>query len=1228
MTSSPNGRDDAARVADSDTHAAAVLALSYARSHLERGQPARGLEALRGLDGMGLAPRAAAEVAAVRGDLLAATGAMREARSAWAEAFGGLAGARRLEVAAADLRAAVLLGETGGLWEGLEVGSGSGAAGVVLQVTAAWAGSDAVSLMRLLSEAEARGRPGLACLAGVLHAEVMDRAGEPGAARASLRRAKAMSAEADARTRRLARRLDALLALRHDDDPEEALRTLRGLVQEAIASEDHCAEAATRVVLALGLMRANPTAAGVEADLAHHLARGHGYRSLGLRAAALARLFGAGDPVVAVEDPAEAEDRLLLCAARVPDGPVPERVAAMEEALAAIPAANQPLFGAVVDRALSLVGIRRVASGLSPSLLLQPREGRAWYGGECAADLGRSLTLYRLLEVVASRGAALTRETLFETVWEETYRPPSSDAKVYMGVKRLRERLAPDTIAIASYGEGSYVLEGNPAVLEWTPEGSGPVAPVRVERVEVETNLQSRANAFVGRTAEISAIHEALQRARVVTLYGATGVGTSRLALEYGLRHAASHAPGGVWWIDLEETGSVVLAVAIALGLPLRGAIRAQDAVGCAVAARGRILLVLDGASDAPVSVAEVVERWTHLAPEARFLVTSRTPIGVGGERPVALAPLQRRDAAALFAARAQEKQGSFALSRSDLEVVDRIADCVEGLPLAVELAAGRADAVSPGGLLKDLEKRLRKMGVDDALAASIGSAWDQLEPPLREVLAQCTVFRGGFTAEAADVVVVSEDDRTWVADAVDRLSRATLLRIEHPRGERAPVRFRMHEAVRAFAAHHLDDAALGAAGDRHARHFAALGEQLREAAAGPEAAQAQRHFAAERDNLLAAVDRGLSLEEGALGVRLALAVDVLLSGMAAVRSRREVLERAAPFARGDLRVALLAALATVTARCGGAASEVEAMAKRALDAVGPDTPPTLLSELHSCLGTALRTADRERRRDHHRNAVAWAEKARDARRLGLALGAWGRFEWQVGHARNADYLLRRAVSQLGASGDVLHAAWFQMWHALVLWDRGQREQAERRCEEAVELLQSSGDRGLLREAAENHGHLLLQLGRPEEARARFECALAIHLSMGDLARAALARTSLGRLHFREGNPERGLTLAEEALDEARLLGDTGVVEGVVRTVLAAMYLERGEHDLARGHLREVRDGVGPLPLEEEVLEGAHRCLEGAVALLDRAGTGSGGEEVAHAARLLREALERAGGPD
>jgi len=370
---------------------------------------------------------------------------------------------------------------------------------------------------------------------------------------------------------------------------------------------------------------------------------------------------------------------------------------------------------------------------------------------------------------------------------------------------------------------------------------------------------------FVGRKAELAQAHGLLAGNRLLTLTGPGGAGKTRLALQLASA-VATGFPDGVWFADLSPLSSgefVWDRVALTLGVkePGRGRTWAE-AVGRQLADR-HALLVLDNCEHVVEAAAEVVTGVLESAPGAKVVATSREPLGVAGEVTWAVPPLIEADAVALFTDRAQQARPQFSLRDDERAAVVDICRRLDGLPLAIELAAARTRALAPTRIAAGLKDRLAVLATGPrggprrqaTLEASFDWSYDLLSEPERALLRQLSVFAGGFDVEAA-LAVCPAATLELLASLADR----SLIIVESPSG--AEARYRLLETVRQFAAEHLDEAEeVELMRNRHRDYYTRLAEMAEPGLTSPDDARWQALLLTEQENLRAAMawsrDRG-----------------------------------------------------------------------------------------------------------------------------------------------------------------------------------------------------------------------------------------------------------------------------------------------------------------------------------------------------------------------------------
>ena len=689
---------------------------------------------------------------------------------------------------------------------------------------------------------------------------------------------------------------------------------------------------------------------------------------------------------------------------------------------------------------------------------------------------------------------------------------------------------------------------------------------------EIAHRLPAERDAFVGRR---SALHDLMRLldggTRLVSIVGTGGVGKTRLATRLACSSLGEY-PGGAWFCELATARSLDgLHFAVAQGLALQlGASEPGAQISEAIAGRGDCLVILDNFEQLAHLAPQTLGRWLDSAPEARFVVTTRVVLGLPGETIFDLPPLDAPDATELFLLRAHAAQHGFAPGPADREAVASLALRLDGLPLAIELAAARVRVMSPQALLQRMNRRFELLasyaGRPDrqaTLRAALEWSWELLDEVERAVLAQLSVFRGSFDMAAIEAVVALPTGRAAIDLVGSLLDKSLVRRVEG-------YRFALLESVHDYAVLQLaalapaDPAQLRA---RHWRHFAALTEQ--------DAASAR---CADLDNLIHACRTACAAGEAAAAARC------LVNAWAALRL-------IGPFRAGvDLarEVAAMAGLgggdAALVHWVWGAALDMqgESGAARAqfhlgLACVGDDWPSEAATRLHLALGAQL-TLEGD-------PAAAQAElehAERGARALGHAslqanaLNALGRLMDHQARVAEARHLYQQALEIARATGD-RHLEGGLLGNLGGLhFDLGEVDAARSHYERSLEIAEEMGDRRWQGSACSNLGLLLLDQGRPIEARARLEQAGELARSAGNVRLGYTVACNLGILLAEEGrHAEAERHLADAAAAAARAADRRS--EGQFRGYLAVALARQGRLAEARTAVELGAQALGAL---------------------------------------------------
>lgn len=720
---------------------------------------------------------------------------------------------------------------------------------------------------------------------------------------------------------------------------------------------------------------------------------------------------------------------------------------------------------------------------------------------------------------------------------------------------------------------------------------------------DVRNNLPAERDVFIGRGAELRALADRLSAGvRLVTVQGPGGTGKTRFVRRYGSTWLGDW-PGGVYFCDLSDTHSlhaIQFAVAGALEVPL-GREDAAEQLGHAIAGRGRCLVILDNFEQVVQHAAATVGVWLDRAPDAAFLVTSRETLHLPGEEMFAIEPLPLAvDAIELFAVRARAQRPEFVVNDDNRVDVGEVVRLVDGLPLAIELAAARVRVLSPAQIVQRMRDRFALLaGARGAAArqatlrAAIDWSWDLLAPWEKGAFAQCSVFEGGFTLEAAEAVI---DLAPWpeappVMDVIHALSDKSLLRTwipwTHGRYAFDEPFFGMYLSIRDYAAGKLEASGGGARAASEVRHgiyFAACGaDDAIEAMFRQGGVRRRRAMALEIDNLVVACRRAVVRADG----------DVAAATLHAVCN---VLEFTGPYGLGSALGAQVVAIAGIAAPAHARALAARAMPLRrsgCTDDAGAALEAALV--LHCGLGdrpgealvlVLLGNLRRDQGRiDEARTLQEGAlalTRAIGYRRLeGHALGNLGIIHGEQSRLPEARSHFEQALAIHREVGNRFIEGIDTSNLGNVFRAAGRLDEARRCYEDALAIDREVGNRRDEGIVTANLGILAADLGDPEEARARYAAAIAIAREVGDRRFEGYVLGALSALLSDQGRVDDAMIECERALDIHRAVGNRHQ-EGVALGTLGGLLAKLGRIDEARarlragdGLLRELGDRIG-----------------------------------------------------
>ena len=335
-----------------------------------------------------------------------------------------------------------------------------------------------------------------------------------------------------------------------------------------------------------------------------------------------------------------------------------------------------------------------------------------------------------------------------------------------------------------------------------------------ISDIEPNTNLPEARLSFHGRATEKRVLIDAFKGVhRLITLTGPGGGGKSRIAVEVA-RDLLSHFEGGVWFINLapcRDRAALMRSLGRTLGIPI-GQSSHSETLEHVIHSRGPLLFIFDNAEHLLDDCADYILKLMKGASQSHFLVTSRSPLNIDGESTIEIGPLPNQIGIELFMARAKQVEQRSTVGPSSLELVSDLVDRLDGLALAIELAAARLRTMTLEQLHERLSLRFQLLQSERrdqdtrqrTMWSAIDWSWQLLEPAERWVLAQCSVFRGGFSDVSANAVIDLKglDVAPWIDEPLRRLVGQSLLMLESTDTENK--RYRMLHSIREYAAEKL----------------------------------------------------------------------------------------------------------------------------------------------------------------------------------------------------------------------------------------------------------------------------------------------------------------------------------------------------------------------------------------------------------------------------------------
>lgn len=619
---------------------------------------------------------------------------------------------------------------------------------------------------------------------------------------------------------------------------------------------------------------------------------------------------------------------------------------------------------------------------------------------------------------------------------------------------------------------------------------------------------------LVGRGREVAEVQQRLllPDVRLLTLTGTGGTGKTRLALAVASAVERSF-PHGVWFVDLSllnDPALVVPTIAQALGVKEQPDEPLLATVGRSLQ-EWQAMLVLDNFEqvvDAAADAASLLER----CPQLKLLVTSRTALSVYGEHQYQVPPLSlpdlaqlppleelaRSEAVALFLQRARAAHAAFHATDDDAPAIAEICTRLDGLPLAIELAAARIRLMPPQALLARLSRRLDVLTSSvrnvplrqQTLRNTIDWSYDLLDPAEQALFRRLSVFAGGCTFETAATVCGGSEAGLSESAMVEELaSLVDKSLLEQRGGLPGQPRFVMLETIREYALELLEGSGESAQiRDAHARLFLALAEEAEQELLGPRQAEWFARLDAERENLRAALTWTLLSNPSETGVRIAAALFRFWDSRGQLAEGKRWLDRAV-----------------------AASAEIEPVWRgRVLNAAG---------------NLARRHGEMQQATLWHEESLAIRRALGDTSGVAAALANLGNIAFDLAAYERSASLCQEALELYRSVGDRKGMALALNNLGIAMRELGQLDRAVALHDEALAVRREIGDRGGIAQALENLGRAALEQGDQRRATELLREGLALWHELGDRVSLPMALEDLGRAAALDGHFDRAARL-------------------------------------------------------------------------------------------------------
>ena len=695
-------------------------------------------------------------------------------------------------------------------------------------------------------------------------------------------------------------------------------------------------------------------------------------------------------------------------------------------------------------------------------------------------------------------------------------------------------------------------------------------------------NLPLEPTPFIGREKELEAASRTLlgESCRVLTLTGVGGTGKTRLALQ-AAANLTDRFPEGVYFVDLSAIDSpafVLPAIARTLALQPSGGRSALEVLRDALRDRA-VLLVLDNFEQVMRAVAHVVELLTA-CPAIKLLVTSREALHIRAENVLPLAPLSapklrkaremglahlgQYESVALFIERARAVRPDFEATSENAPAIAEICARLDGLPLAIELAAARITALDPQAILERLGERLKLLTGGPAdlpfrqrtLRTAIDWSYRMLSPVEQMLFREMSVFAGGAALEAAERLCACREEADVLETLSSLVGKSLLWRTDSAGGE---PRYQMYESMREYARELLPAEGLAELRSRHAAYFLHRAEQQNPRLRGPEQARASAWFEHEQENLQAAIDSASSMGDLQRQARLCVALTSFWRNQGFVVEGEDnlgrLLARRGELPAGVRGMALLAQARILASqfRCKEALSVLDESA----DALRAAQDANGLVAVEYERGWCCYRLDRMDEAVAHYQAVLDGAQEGESHLRALATLGIGTVKCFTDELDEARVLLARSREAFSALGDRRAIGWTLLSTLMISYQQEDFPTAIRICREALAIQEQLGDYPAQVLGNNNLGSLSLRLQDFDGARSAYEKLLHLLQRSPNLHYLCWGHAGLAEALLGLGDLEGARLHAEQSVAVARAY-ESPFDLGISTRVLGEIHLRLG----------------------------------------------------------------------